>query len=231
MAPKSARVVVHVDVKKRPWEQELPLHNRWHPEIPSVADVTTGEVFRVEMVDWTGGQIGDNDSAEDVKSVDLSVVSPSITEEFDVFLKFRSSWKFISYWLREFLIYWSSRTAWVAQSACWMLMGRPPSREISLQWRSAILVLFPGTNGVSRRLSTEKTAEVSLLTIFLTRPRLYGTLKEFTHLPLRYPVCFFDWFFLIERLSSWTIVNPRRSSISGNHSPWDSRNCTFSGAP
>lgn len=73
MAPKSARVVVHVDVKKPPWEQELPLHNRWHPEIPPVADVTTGEVFRVEMVDWTGGQIGDNDSAVDVKSVDLSV--------------------------------------------------------------------------------------------------------------------------------------------------------------
>lgn len=28
-----------------------------------------GEVFRVEMLDWTGGQIQDNDSAEDVKQV------------------------------------------------------------------------------------------------------------------------------------------------------------------
>ncbi|CAA7393582.1 unnamed protein product [Spirodela intermedia] len=73
MAPRGPRVVVPVDVKKRPWEQELPLHNRWHPEIPPVADVRTGELFRVEMVDWTGGQIGDNDSAVDVKSVDLSV--------------------------------------------------------------------------------------------------------------------------------------------------------------
>ena len=31
-----------------------------------------GELFRIETLDWTGGQIGDNDSADDVKTVDLT---------------------------------------------------------------------------------------------------------------------------------------------------------------
>lgn len=75
MAPSTPRVVVPVDVKKRPWEQSVPLHNRWHPDIPPVAHVTEGELFRLEMVDWTGGRVQDNNSAEDIKSLDLSIVS------------------------------------------------------------------------------------------------------------------------------------------------------------
>lgn len=43
-------------------------------DIPSVAVVEPGEVFKVECLDWTGGQIGNNDSADDIKSVDLSQV-------------------------------------------------------------------------------------------------------------------------------------------------------------
>jgi formamidase len=39
-----------------------------------VAEVKEGELFRVETVDWTGGQIADNDSADDIKNVDLSQV-------------------------------------------------------------------------------------------------------------------------------------------------------------
>ncbi|KAL9229827.1 hypothetical protein vseg_005254 [Gypsophila vaccaria] len=74
MAPRTPRIVVPIDLKKRPWEQTLPLHNRWHPQILAVAEVAAGEFFRVEMVDWTAGCIGDNDSASDVKSVDLSTV-------------------------------------------------------------------------------------------------------------------------------------------------------------
>lgn len=68
------RKLISVDVKKAPWEQEPPLHNRWHPGIPPVAKVSQGEVFRVECVDWTGGQIKNNDSSDDVKNVDLSQV-------------------------------------------------------------------------------------------------------------------------------------------------------------
>lgn len=33
-----------------------------------------GELFRIETLDWTGGQIGDNDSADDVKNIDLTQV-------------------------------------------------------------------------------------------------------------------------------------------------------------
>jgi len=77
MAPRTPRLVVPIDLKKKPWDQKLPLHNRWHPEIPEVAAVTSGEYFRMEMVDWTGGAIKDDGSALDVKSVDLSTVSAS----------------------------------------------------------------------------------------------------------------------------------------------------------
>jgi Acetamidase/Formamidase family len=66
--------LIAVDPKKKPWEQETPLHNRWHPSIPPVATVQEGQVFRVECVDWTGGQIQNNDSSDDVKNVDLSQV-------------------------------------------------------------------------------------------------------------------------------------------------------------
>jgi len=66
--------IIHCDPTKKPWEQNPPVHNRWHPEIPPVAQVSPGEVFRVEMIDWTGGQIKNDDSADDVKHVDLSQV-------------------------------------------------------------------------------------------------------------------------------------------------------------
>ena len=38
--------------------------------------VKQGTTFRVETVDWTGGQIHDDDSADDVKNVDLSQAIP-----------------------------------------------------------------------------------------------------------------------------------------------------------
>jgi formamidase len=36
--------------------------------------VEEGEVFRVECIDWTGGQIKNNDNSDDIKNVDLSQV-------------------------------------------------------------------------------------------------------------------------------------------------------------
>jgi formamidase len=41
------KTIISVDPKKAPWEQETPLHNRWHPDIPPVASVKEGEAFRV----------------------------------------------------------------------------------------------------------------------------------------------------------------------------------------
>jgi formamidase len=53
-------------------DQKAPGHNRWHPDIPAAAFVRPGQEFRIECREWTDGQIGDNDSANDVRDVDLS---------------------------------------------------------------------------------------------------------------------------------------------------------------
>ncbi|EOD35659.1 Formamidase [Emiliania huxleyi CCMP1516] len=68
------KTLLSVDPKKLPWEQDPPVHNRWHPDIPPTATVAEGDVFRVETIDWTGGQIKNDDSADDVKHVDLTQV-------------------------------------------------------------------------------------------------------------------------------------------------------------
>jgi formamidase len=54
-------------------EQKVPGHNRWHPDIPPAATVRPGAEFRVECREWTDGQIGNNDSANDVRDVNLDV--------------------------------------------------------------------------------------------------------------------------------------------------------------
>jgi formamidase len=65
--------LIKIDVSESPEKQDV-LHNRWHPDLPMVATVKPGAEFRVECVDWTGGQIKDDDSATDIKVVDLSKV-------------------------------------------------------------------------------------------------------------------------------------------------------------
>ncbi|MEW6497585.1 MAG: formamidase [Cyanobacteriota bacterium] len=67
-------VLFKVDLTKSMTEQELVGHNRWHPDIPAVASVNPGDVFRIECKDWTDGQIKNNDSPDDVRDVDLTVV-------------------------------------------------------------------------------------------------------------------------------------------------------------
>lgn len=42
--------------------------------VPFSGTIKNGEIVKIECVDWTGGQIGNNDSADDVKHVDLSKV-------------------------------------------------------------------------------------------------------------------------------------------------------------
>jgi formamidase len=54
-------------------DQAVPGHNRWHPDIPAAASVAPGSEFRVECREWTDAQLGNNDSANDVRDVDLSV--------------------------------------------------------------------------------------------------------------------------------------------------------------
>ena len=75
MAKYGAKLAFPIDVKKQPWQQKLPLHNRWHPEIPAVAEVGVGELFRVEMMDFSGGRITKEFTADDIKHADPSIVS------------------------------------------------------------------------------------------------------------------------------------------------------------
>lgn len=67
---KPIRTAVKVDLNKPAWEQKG-IHNRWHPDIPFAASVKHGEPFKVECLDWTGGQIKNNDNADDVLNIDL----------------------------------------------------------------------------------------------------------------------------------------------------------------
>jgi formamidase len=50
---------------------------------PSYASIAPNEVVKIECVDWTGGQIGNNDSANDVRDVDLSKIH-YLTGPFDI---------------------------------------------------------------------------------------------------------------------------------------------------
>jgi formamidase len=65
-------VVFSVDQALSMRDQKIPGHNRWHPDIPPVVTVKPGAQFRVECRDWTDNQIGNNDSANDVRDVDLT---------------------------------------------------------------------------------------------------------------------------------------------------------------
>ncbi|KAJ5162117.1 Formamidase FmdS [Penicillium capsulatum] len=67
------RTALKVDLDKHAREQPG-LHNRWHPEIPAYGQIANNEVVKIECLDWTGGQIKNNDSADDVKHVDLTEI-------------------------------------------------------------------------------------------------------------------------------------------------------------
>ncbi|MFG1343400.1 formamidase [Xanthobacter autotrophicus DSM 431] len=69
-----AKTVFKIDLNKRPEDQAIKTHNRWHPDLPMVEVFKPGDEFRVECYDWTGGQIGNNDSANDVRDVNLTKV-------------------------------------------------------------------------------------------------------------------------------------------------------------
>jgi formamidase len=67
-------VLFPIDPTRSRHDQQLPGHNRWHPDIPAQAAVKPGSTFRLECLDWTDGQIANDDSPDDVRDIDLSVV-------------------------------------------------------------------------------------------------------------------------------------------------------------
>jgi formamidase len=66
--------LIAMDPTKTMDEQALPGHNRWHPDIPAVASARPGDSFRLECLDWTDGQISDDDDAGDIRDVALERV-------------------------------------------------------------------------------------------------------------------------------------------------------------
>lgn len=67
-----ARRIIEVDPTRPVDEQRHVLVNRWHPDIPAVASVKPDDTFIIECLDWTGGQVKNDDSAEDIKNMDLT---------------------------------------------------------------------------------------------------------------------------------------------------------------
>lgn len=42
--------------------------------VPSTGTIANNEVVKIECLDWTGGQVKNNDSADDIKDVDLTQI-------------------------------------------------------------------------------------------------------------------------------------------------------------
>ncbi|KAF2877850.1 Acetamidase/Formamidase [Massariosphaeria phaeospora] len=82
MGKQGIRYAAKVSLDTPAAEQDC-LHNRWHPDVPSTGTIKNGEVVKIECVDWTGGQIGNNDSADDVRDVDLTKIH-YLTGPFDI---------------------------------------------------------------------------------------------------------------------------------------------------
>lgn len=67
------RTLIKVDLNQPPENQPQPLHNRWHPDIPAIASVLPGEIFRVECLDCLGGAVKDSDNVDDILNFNLSL--------------------------------------------------------------------------------------------------------------------------------------------------------------
>src|SRR3954464_6723157 len=65
--------LIEIDLSESPYKNDM-IHNRWHPDIPMVAWVKPGDDFVVQTYDWTGGFIQNDESADDVRDIDLTIV-------------------------------------------------------------------------------------------------------------------------------------------------------------
>src|SRR3979409_729840 len=65
--------LIKVDLSQSPYKNDM-IHNRWHTDVPIVAWVKPGDDFIIQTYDWTGGFIKNNESADDVRDIDLTIV-------------------------------------------------------------------------------------------------------------------------------------------------------------
>ena len=69
----TSKTLIEIDLSESPYKNDM-IHNRWHPDIPMVAWVKPGDDFTVQTYDWTGGFIQNDESADDVRDIDLTIV-------------------------------------------------------------------------------------------------------------------------------------------------------------
>jgi formamidase len=67
------KTIVEIDLKQSPYKNPM-IHNRWHPDVPIIAWVKPGDDFVMQTYDWTGGFIKNDESADDVRDIDLTIV-------------------------------------------------------------------------------------------------------------------------------------------------------------
>lgn len=52
------------------------VHNRWHPDIKPILEISPGEIIRLETIGYDDYQLKDTDDVDDVKNLDLTRVHP-----------------------------------------------------------------------------------------------------------------------------------------------------------
>src|SRR5215475_4391032 len=67
---------IEVDRSKRLIEQPKVGHNRWHPEIPPILEVSEGEEVMLETLDALDGQLNPPSAAESLAAVDAGAIHP-----------------------------------------------------------------------------------------------------------------------------------------------------------
>jgi formamidase len=175
--------LIKVDVTKPATDHDT-IHNRWHPDIPMVAWVSPGDEFRIECIDWTGGQIKNDNSATDIKIVDLTKVhylsgpigvkgaEPGdllVVDILDVGVLQSSQWGFTGLFAKENGGGFLTEHYPEARKACWNFSGiYANSRHIpGVEFAG---IMHPGLIGCLPSMELLKTWNKRELELFNTNP-------------------------------------------------------------
>ncbi|MCW2809518.1 MAG: formamidase [Marmoricola sp.] len=67
-----AELIFSVDQALAQKDQRLPGHNRWHPDIPAAAAVKPYSEVRIECLDFSDGQVRNDNSTDDIRAIDVT---------------------------------------------------------------------------------------------------------------------------------------------------------------